>query len=302
MRRKLVRQGKSTLTVSLPKKWIEKNELNEDNDVEIQEIENILQISLDSNIIKKNKEIELFLSNEHKKVIKLILRMLYKLGYHKIKLNYNDENTIKKIKRTIRNHLIGFEITNFSNTNCIIENITEPTDTKIEKLKLRIFHIISNCFELLIQDLKNANPYNNEQIINSVESIDRYSNFCLRSHSQNNDNKMFSLSQLYTFLILLSHSFRYLYENSTFDNNIDLRLLQIVEKNKNLFNKIKKGYFSNDITLINSSLSQLYNLLYENAIKLDSKNFSLNYFICEIIKNTYYLTGPTISLIMLSES
>ena len=25
MRRKLVRQGKSTLTVSLPKKWIEKN-------------------------------------------------------------------------------------------------------------------------------------------------------------------------------------------------------------------------------------------------------------------------------------
>ena len=88
MRRKLVRQGKSTLTVSLPKKWIEKNELNEDNDVEIQEIENILQISLDSNIIKKNKEIELFLSNEHKKVIKLILRMLYKLGYHKIKLNF----------------------------------------------------------------------------------------------------------------------------------------------------------------------------------------------------------------------
>ena len=40
MKRKIVKQGKATMTVSLPSKWIKNNNINNADEVDIEEIEN----------------------------------------------------------------------------------------------------------------------------------------------------------------------------------------------------------------------------------------------------------------------
>ena len=47
MKRKLVRQGSSTLMISLPSKWVKSNNLDKGSEIDIDEKENVLEISVE---------------------------------------------------------------------------------------------------------------------------------------------------------------------------------------------------------------------------------------------------------------
>ena len=303
MRRKLIRQGKSTLTVSLPKKWVEKNNLNDDDEIEINDENNLLTLSCFGSVKKRKKEIEINLTSEHIKVIKLLFRMIYKLGYHKIKIRFQNKSAIKKIKQILRNHLIGFEIVKFSDNSCEIDSITEPSTEKVEVLTSRIFHIIENCFDILINDLKNNDLESFQQIKNRSEAIDRYCNFCLRVYAENKDDKLLSYTQLFTFLTLLGHSFLYLYENCSYSQPQDIAF-KYLNETKKFYNLIKKSFLSTNISYVNKAITELSSLLYKGSLQelKKDKNSPLIYYVSEIIRITYNIGGPCLSIILIEET
>ena len=76
MIRQLVKQGKSTLTVSLHSKWVVKNKLKPGDKVTLDMVDNDINIGI-GQVKKIKKQIRLKLDSGHRKSVKILLRNLY---------------------------------------------------------------------------------------------------------------------------------------------------------------------------------------------------------------------------------
>ena len=299
MRRKLVKQGINALTVTVPAKWAEKNGLKAGDEVEVGEEETKIIIYSGELKESKKKKIEIELKSNHEKSVKIALRILYRQGYSSIRLKYRQKELINTIKHVLRNNLIGLEVVRIENDFCDIDSITEPSSEKIDVLTKRIFYIIKDCYEILIEDIVATQKKGNDKIIERVESLDRYCNFCLRTlymdKKKNNDYTTFV--QLYSYFVVLGHTFLHLYDTTEFKemNKISLRLVTIVKEN---FNNLTTGFFKNDIALIEEVSGNLSDIMYEELGSMFKEPMDLNQFhyIKELFRNSYLISSPCIGL------
>ena len=80
MKRKVVKQGHNTLTITLPAKWAKKNNLGPSCEVDLVEIKNNLVVGV--GFTKKEKEFEFDFSNfERFSLAKLIISLLLNEKY-----------------------------------------------------------------------------------------------------------------------------------------------------------------------------------------------------------------------------
>ncbi|MFA6889132.1 MAG: AbrB/MazE/SpoVT family DNA-binding domain-containing protein, partial [Candidatus Woesearchaeota archaeon] len=106
MNRKIVKHGMSTLTVSLPAKWVKKHQLQQGDEISIIEKDQNLLISMQK---MKEKEIHLTLPSSSERYIRSYLGRAYKKGYSTIHLSFSSSDTIVAIKHAVAN-LSGAEI------------------------------------------------------------------------------------------------------------------------------------------------------------------------------------------------
>jgi len=249
MERKLIKQGLGGFTIYLPKKWLDKKGLKEGNSVEL--------IETDSNLIigskfKKNKSIEINITDENKKDLKNMLTHIYRKGYDKISLLNLNQNTIKEIKEITKELLLGMEITERTTNSCIMENIYEPIEQKYEVLLRRVFLLIKETENLIIQDFNNK-KFENLQDINDIRNqLDKYVLFCRRILIKEKFQKNQILEwELLTFLTHINHAYFYLYKYVSSNNiKIEEKILKLLESSKSYFELLYEGYFKQEIKYI----------------------------------------------------
>src|SRR3989344_3728847 len=145
MRRKLVKQGASTLMISLPSKWIHANSLDKGKEINLEVIDNNILISPSQ--IETKKEAILELKSLTESLIRTLITNTYRKGFDKVKVNFESEKQFKILNNTIKTRLIGFEVIKKEQTSCIIENITEPSPEQFENILRKIFYSIHDLFE-----------------------------------------------------------------------------------------------------------------------------------------------------------
>ena len=304
MRRKLVKQGVNAITVTLPAKWIEKKGLKAGDEIDVVEEENKIEIYSDTLKEVKKKKIVVELKSNHEKSVKIVLRVLYRQGYSTIRLKYKQKELIKSIKHILRNNLIGLEIVRIEDDFCDIDSITEPSSEKIDVLTRRVFYIIKDCYDVLIEDMVANDKLGYEKIIERVESLDRYCNFCLRTlHlDKKKDKDEVTYIQLYTFLILLGHTFLHLYNTVDFKkmNKESLKLVNVAKEN---FDNITDGFIKKNIYLIEKVSGDLSDLMHKE-LKSEFKGFTdlnLFHYIKELYRNSYLVSSPCIGISSIHE-
>jgi len=248
MRRKLVKQGTTTLMISLPSKWIKSNNLDKGSEVEIDTENNNIVISTG---LKENKKIlQLKLEASEETVIRALLTNAYRMDYNKIHLEFQTEEQFKKISKTIKEYLLGFEVVSRSKNVCIIENITEPATEQTESIFIKL---LFNITELIENTEKLLEGEKNIEYISEIESnILRYDNFCRRIATKQNSSEE-PTQLLWTFYTELVHGQREIF-----------MLARYVSEQKNIkISKETKEYFK--------ELKQIYLLLKEGYMKKDIK-------------------------------
>lgn len=149
--RKIQIVGNRSYAVSLPKKWVVKNNL-EKKQVNIIEKEGNLIIS--SNKIKENtltKEILI----ENLQLIPSILLLCYSKSVTKVNFifkNNQDYLSAKPIILEILSHLEGFKIINDENNNILISESYSQTNISIHNLAKRMVIIINNMFKCILSN------------------------------------------------------------------------------------------------------------------------------------------------------
>tara|TARA_Y100000034_G_scaffold121833_1_gene166548 strand:+ start:118 stop:1011 length:894 start_codon:yes stop_codon:yes gene_type:complete len=290
MKRKLVQQGTSTLMISLPSKWIKNNHLKKGNEINLDLKDNLLLVTPD--IKQKKREITIRLTSITESSIRTLITNAYRLGYDIIKINFKNEHQFKIIKNTVKNNLIGFEITKKSKDNCEIENITEPSKDQFDNIFLKVLLNIEELFNIT-EDLLNSKKIYED--VNEIETnIQQFDNFCRRVISKNGINN----PTIWTFHHKLIHAQRdlyllikYLLNNKT---KPDKDTINLLKNCKEIYLLLKESYLKKEIKNIEKIHDIEKIFIYKKGYSLlkNSKNNIIIHHLLSSIRNFYLASSP----------
>ena len=188
MIRKIVRHGPSTLTVSLPAKWVKKNELKKGDEINISEEGNKITISTEKESGKKSVEVDV--TGLSRSTIMFYIRSLYRQGYDEILVKFKNEKTIYhdtgreiKVISIIHqevNRLIGLEVVQQREDFCALKDLSGVSQDELDSSTKRIFYLLKDAFNDVVIAIKEKKYSRLETIEEKHDTITKFISYCLR--------------------------------------------------------------------------------------------------------------------------
>jgi phosphate uptake regulator len=201
MRRKVIRQGHNTLTVTLPNKWAKRHGVEAGNEIEVKEQEKSLIITTDGGSTLKRTVVDI--SGLDSLLIWRHLVSAYRAGYNEIIVKGIEHssknlysafsyNTLKYLKHedilamspieTINacvNRLIGVEIMEQKENQCVIKEMSDVTGKEFDNALRRIFHLMTTEADEVEKGLEGKTE--GLKAIHIIDTnLDRFEDFCFR--------------------------------------------------------------------------------------------------------------------------
>ncbi len=300
MKRKLVQQGASTLMVSLPSKWVHQHNLTKGSEVNIESLENNLLIAADSIELKKEKTI--YLQNSIESSVRTLITTVYRSGYDRILVFFDDEKQFQQLTNIIKTRLIGFEIIKKEKKSCIVENITEPSADQFDTIFKKMLYNITELFETTKKRTTENIPL--KEIEEIQERIQRYDNFCRRIIIKKKVLPQHT-EVFWNFLTLLIHGQREIYHlNRLYQEKIIIsqKTIDLLSDAQELFNLIKESYLEKNIALLAKIHSAEKELIYKKGYALlqqkSGKENIIIYHLLSSIRQFYQANSPLTGLLV----
>ena len=240
MKRKIIKQGHNTLTVTLPSEWVKRLNLQPGDEIDVNESYGTLVINGKQN--NGHKNVELDITDLRVPMLWRFFQSIYREGYDEIKLLFNEskkeyegaynyyssqfeykrlgEKPAKKpaldMIHELVNRFIGVEVIDSGDGYCIIKEMGELSAKEFDNSLRRIFLLILELFDKVIQSMKN-NEINDISLCKTIHlmdiNIDRFIDYCCRINNKICDssfqkNKPLMFSTLFL-LELLGDEFKY---------------------------------------------------------------------------------------------
>ena len=171
--RRLQKIGSSIL-VSLPKEWIDANQLSKSNQVEIETNQN--NLSIRTQLSKRpSKEVEISYPLSEGEGIVPTITGAYLLGFDVIRIvgkssiSINDRENVRGSMRK----LVGLEIIDEDATNISVQFLLDETSINPQNILKRMSSIALGMFNDVVLSIKNGDKTNLETIVNRDAEINR---------------------------------------------------------------------------------------------------------------------------------
>lgn len=203
MLRRIIKQGHSTLTVTLPSKWTKQFNLKAGDDVDVGERDNGLFISTERKDEVLKTEIDIIGLNIP--TLWKFFMAAYREGYDEVKVTFDpgalydspykffsthsiDAKYAKRAgKRTpfeaiqeIVSRFIGYEVIEHHQNYCIIREISQPSSKEFESSLRRVFLLLLQMGEEIMEAI---NTNNTEMIRHTHDidiNVDKFHDYCIR--------------------------------------------------------------------------------------------------------------------------
>lgn len=152
IKRKLIKHGNSSLTISLPSSWTRRYNLKKGDEINLEDSKSMLLISTEKPYPTYKTEIDV--SSLDVLSIRWEIEALHKSGCDEIKVSYSTPEQIETIQDTV-DGLIGFAMVEQNERACIIKSVTELMDSEFDSVFRRLFLITITIAELSHESLKN---------------------------------------------------------------------------------------------------------------------------------------------------
>ena len=178
LRRKLVRLGKSSLVISLPKDWLRDFNLRAGDEIAILIEKNGCLKVLPPKLISQTKTNPIVINVEKCNQEKLLERLLiasYVVGRDPIIIENRLGLTEDQLNETrnVINKIRGIEIVKESPTHIVLRTFLDPTKYPLTGLLRRLTNLIRTMLEYLITAIKEKSQSYLEEIIHIEDEIDR---------------------------------------------------------------------------------------------------------------------------------
>lgn len=153
--RKLISFGSSSYVVSIPKSWIKKNKLEKGAQIYLDEKQDELVLSTNSEQKKRVKEIQIDATGKSLPRLKSEIVASYLNNYDTIEIRNAKDDDVPEIKAVLRN-LAGIEIMEQTQTKIVVKDLINIKEVSIKTLIRRMDIIIRSMFDdLLVNVNKN---------------------------------------------------------------------------------------------------------------------------------------------------
>lgn len=188
MQRKVIQIANSTQLISLPRKWALKHGIKKGDELNVKEEGNKIIIECGRGSILKKTELDI--TNLDRSSIMYYVRSAYRLGYDEIAVKFdNTVTTHLRLNKKVNvlsvlhaevNRLIGVEIIKQTENFCVIKSISEGSIKEFASLVRRIFLLLKDAHEDLVEDIKNKDFSSLETIEEKHDTITKFVSYCLR--------------------------------------------------------------------------------------------------------------------------
>lgn len=262
VKRSIVKHGPSTLTISLPAKWVKENNLKSGSNLDVEEKGNKLIVNT-----KKQDDfvkLDINIKNNYKTGIRYI-NTAHRKGCDELILTYDDPSYIKSIEQCLSEDVLGFEIVKQTKNSCVIRDIPGTKFEEYEVLFDRIWILLISISEDVLVALKN----NDKKAFDSIASIDKrinkFTNFCIRILNKKGHPKYKNIPVYYRFLRgleELSDHYKYLLSYySDEEIKVSAGLLVILGEINDCLKLFYKSFYkpkSEDIEILLNKTRDLY--------------------------------------------
>ncbi len=303
MKRKLIRQGGGGgLTIYVPKKWIDKIGLKAGDEVEVDEEHN--KLIIDSKKKKQKQEIVIDIPIAEKSLISRFIANLYRQGYDKITIRFENKNVIKTVKKIVETAIIGFDVRSRSDKEYVIESITEPSIDNFNNIINKEFFILKEIMRILEKNIIKRNKQEFREVEELVRSVHKYANFLRRCISKG----LFSTKLAPIYWLFLSHitlagrNLGFL-NNHVHDRKINMNkdIKKFLSAAKEELDKLHKLYVTKDTNIVQDIHSIENKFAFKLGMKcLDSKKDNekqVIHYLINVIRMFYHCSGSLIGII-----
>lgn len=178
MKRKVVRHGPSSLTISLPNEWVKKFNIKKGDELSVKELGKELKIYPEE--IKNKEEKKDISIGVNEKTGKSVITGAYRQGYDHLELSFTNPEYIKSIQNVMFQQVMGFEIVRQTENKCEIKDLTGHVKDEFDAVQRRIWLLLLDFAEESAKALEKNDKDWMERIKSRDYTINRFANYCLR--------------------------------------------------------------------------------------------------------------------------
>lgn len=211
MKRRVIKQGNNTLTITLPRKWANEININAGDEIELKEEGNKLTIVSSKDPTQKTYNFAL--KSSEKIYVYQILRNLYNSDIDNMELTYQDPKTLSVIQE-FAPRFLGWEFLEQDETHCKIKNYATYNEENFKELYRKVFINTTNMMKEIGLTLDKKKEIDLKNILVFNDTIHRFANYCRKMLTKSlyslNQNR--AHSHFLTNLIIISTNLRMLAE------------------------------------------------------------------------------------------
>lgn len=329
MKRKIIKQGHNTLTITLPSKWVQDTGLKAGEEIDLLETENGLLIT--SKGQNEFSSATINVDNFSTPILWKYFCAVYRAGYDEVVVKFPPDNkkyedafgfitpytrdpyapkekhekTILAVIQEITNRFVGMEIIEHGPDYCIIKEMEEPSAKEFDNAMRRVFFIIQQMFNDVTGIIKARNFDRFSDIHVLDMNIDRFHDFCCRMLNKMKAKSLSKSEIIYTTLFileLLADEFKHIanYFSNLKKRSIDESTLkkteQFMKAISDQFNMYYDLYYNFDHEKVKKVYSKCSDLFAEPLIKDKNNDEGLLHHLRKISEFTYSLTELRIEM------
>jgi phosphate uptake regulator len=168
MKRRIVQHGSSSLTVTLPSKWVQQHNLKKGDEVDVLTSSDAVTISAKRQLTTERKVID---SRDFGRFTRNNICHLYLLGYDELEIIYDDESTLTAIQAALP-ECIGYEIIDQKPKRVYIKSIAHTFEKDFDFLLRKSFQITSE----LAAQVHDAIKGNNHSALKEIRHLEQINN------------------------------------------------------------------------------------------------------------------------------
>ena len=197
--RKLISFGKTSFVMSIPKAWVQKNNLKKGNLISVEEKQGNLILSSQANAKGAIEKIELNVTNLSP-MIKRIIASLYKGGYDEMDIIFSTSEELKQIQEVIKETCIGFEIVEQGKKMLKARKISDTIYEEFDPVMRRTFLFLKSMASESLDAIKTQDMDAIKNVILADNNVNKFTDFCRRVINKKSDLKFRKVPPLYYIL------------------------------------------------------------------------------------------------------
>ncbi len=305
MKRKLIKQGTGEgLVMYLPREWIKEKGLTQGNEITIEQINDTLLITSESKKNNNNLKIDISIDTEVYKIVRMLLKNYYNLGFKEITIKYKNEKVYSLIKEIYEKVLFGFEISSHDKEEKAItlSEFSTIDEKNSKKLINKLFFMFGDSLTELEKYMQTGKKSSLERIKINTDKIDKFESIIRRQiFTKKNDDQHQNVNywNFISYIVIGQRAITRLLEHEYDDI---LKSISEIEKINQIFELFHKKIF------LREKIDDIYEYttkileLQDNLKSKINNNPNINHYLLEISNDIYFMVAPVISMITIDKN